>query len=214
MRTIPTLRSLALGAAGVVALAVPAGAAATTYTSVALIEPANPGLAVSGTLSDYVVASSARVVVPASWRRESAPKGQLRFLTVNNPSCRYDVTYRATSVLAPVQDAGDHVAAGLPSPGPRYLLDSGERGNRAFRVIRKQATGARVQLDALWAGVLTKRSDIAPSGQAAWTEIRVAAVSRTGSECHSGTWRQVLGPAIGDSLAVTRTSLRFTKKPT
>ena len=68
-----------------------------------------------------------------------------------------------------------------------------------------------MRLDALWAGVLTERTDIAPAGQVAWTEIRVTAVSRAGDECHSGTWRQALGPTIGDSLAVARTSLRFTK---
>jgi hypothetical protein len=84
-------------------------------------------------------------------------------------------------------------------------------GSRAFRVVRQPGIGGRVRLDALWAAVLTRRADIAPAGQAAWTEIRVSAVSRAGDECHSGTWRQALGPAIGDSLAVARTGLRFTK---
>lgn len=77
--------------------------------------------------------------------------------------------------------------------------------------MRRPGVGGRVRLDALWAGVLTKRLDIAPAGQVAWTAIRVAAVSRAGDECHSGTWRQALGPTIGDSLAVARTSLHFTK---
>jgi hypothetical protein len=77
--------------------------------------------------------------------------------------------------------------------------------------VRQPGIGGRVRLEALWAGVLTKRSDIAPAGQAAWTEIRVIAMSGAGDECHSGTWRQALGPTIGDSLAVARTSLHFTK---
>lgn len=174
-------------------------------------EPAKPGLAVTGALTGFRVTSVGRVVVPTSWRRLAAPAGRLRFLTVNNPSCRYTVTYTVRSVLAPSQDASSYVTAGLPSPSARHLLDSGVHGNRAFRVVRRPGIGGRVRLDALWAGVLTKRSDIAPAGQAAWTEIRVTAVSGAGDECHSGTWRQALGPTIGDSLAVARTRLHFTK---
>jgi hypothetical protein len=78
--------------------------------------------------------------------------------------------------------------------------------------VRRPGIGGRVRVDGLWAGVLTRRADIAPSGQSAWTEIHVAAVSRPGSECHAGTWREALGPTIGDSLAVARTRLRFTRK--
>ena len=107
--------------------------------------------------------------------------------------------------------AAAYVAAKLLAAGPQYLLDRGVRGSRAFRVVRQPGLGGRVRLDGLWAAVLTRRSDIAPSGQGAWIEIRVAAMSRAGDECHSGTWRQALGPAIGDSLAVARTSLHFTK---
>jgi hypothetical protein len=121
------------------------------------------------------------------------------------------VTYTVKSVLAPSQEASSYVTTGLPSPSARHLLDSGVHGSRAFRVVRQAGTGGRVHLDALWAGLLTKRTDIAPAGQVAWTEIRVTAVSRAGDECHSGTWRQALGPSIGDSLAVARTSLHFTK---
>jgi hypothetical protein len=114
-------------------------------------------------------------------------------------------------VLAPAQEAPAYVAAGLPSPSARHLLDSGVHGGRAFRLVRQAGIGGRVRLDALWATVLTRRTDIAPPGQVAWTQIHVTAVSRAGDECHSGTWRQALGPAIGDSLAVARTRLHFTK---
>lgn len=140
-----------------------------------------------------------------------APAGRLRFQSVNNPSCRYDVTYRVRSVVAPSQDAAAYVAAKLPVPSAPYLLDSGVRGRRAFRVVRQRGTSARVRLDALWAAVVTTRSDIAPAGQVVWTEVRVTAMSRAGDECHAGTWRDALGPAIGDSLAVARTALHFAK---
>lgn len=188
-----------------------AGAKRGTFETRTFTEPAKPGLAVTGALSGYRATSSARVIVPTTWRALTAPGGRLRFLTVNNTSCRYNVTYSVKSVLAPSQDASAYVAAGLPSPSARHLLDSGVHGNRAFRVVRQQGIGGRVRLDALWAAVLTRRADIAPPGQVAWTEIRVTAISRAGDECHSGTWRQALGPAIGDSLAVARTRLHFTK---
>jgi hypothetical protein len=205
------VRTLLLASAVGLAFAASAGAQRGVFQPRTLTEPAKPGLAVTGALSGYRVTSAARVAVPSSWRSLAASAGTLRFQTRSNPSCRYTVTYTVTSVLAPGQDASSYVTAGLPSPSSRHLIDSGVRGNRAFRVVRQPGIGGRVRLDALWAGVLTKRSDIAPAGQVAWTAIRVTAISRAGDECHSGTWRQALGPAIGDSLAVARTSLRFTK---
>lgn len=196
----------------VLAAAAPAVAQRTGILRTARVaEPANPGLAVSGALQGYRVTSTARVAVPGTWDTRKAPAGSLRFATRQNPSCRYDVTYTVKTVLAPAQDPATYVEGRLPAPGARHVLDSGTRPNRAFRVVRRPGIGGRVRLDALWAGVLTKRPDIAPAGQAAWTEIRVAALSRPGDECHAGTWREALGPSIGDSLAVARTSLRFTK---
>ncbi len=200
-----------LAAAVGLTAAASAGAQRGVFQTRSLAEPARPGLAVTGVLSGYRVTSVGRVVVPTSWRSLAAPAGTLRFLTMSNPSCRYTVTYTVKSVVAPSQDATAYVTAGLPSPSSRHLIDSGARGNRAFRVVRRPGIGGRVRLDALWAGVLTKRMDIAPAGQVAWTLIRVTAVSRAGDECHAGTWRETLGPAIGDSLAVARTSLHFTK---
>jgi hypothetical protein len=196
----------------VLAAAAPATAQRGAYTTRTVTEPAASGLAVTGPLSDFVATSRARVIVPTAWQRRSAPAGQLRFLTTQNSSCHYTVTYTAKSVLASSQDAAAYVAARLVPPTSRHLLDLGARGNSAFRVARQTSTGGRVRLDALWAGVLTRRADIAPAGQIAWTEIRVSAVSRSGDECHSGTWRQALGPTIGDSLAVARTGLHFANK--
>jgi hypothetical protein len=202
------LLTVALG----LVVAAPAGAAQrSTFVTRMLTEPANPGLAVTGPLSEFRATSRARVVVPSAWRSLRAPAGRLRFQSVNNPSCRYGLTYSVTSVLAPSQDAAAYVAAKLPLPGAPYLIDSGVRGSRAFRVVRQRGMGGRVRLDALWATVVTRRPDIAPAGQAVWTEVRVTAISRAGDECHAGTWREALGPAIGDSLAVARTTLHFAK---
>lgn len=206
------LGGAAAALAAAVACASAAGAATTTYTARSFTEPAKPGLAVSGPLDDFVATSTARVVVPTTWQRRSAPAGRLRFTRTQNPSCRYDLTYTVRSLLAAGGSAADRVAARLPAASARHLLDSGTRGNRAFRVVRQSTTDGRVRVDALWAGVLTRRDDVAPAGQVAWTEIRVSALSRAGSECHAGTWRESLGPAIGDSLAVATTKLRFTRR--
>ena len=183
----------------------------TTLQSRTLAEPAKPGLAVSGPLHGYRLTSNGRVMVPSTWGSRSALAGRLRFSTRQNSSCRYDVAYAIRSVLAPIQDPAAYVAAALPAIGPRYVLDSGARPSRAFRVVRRPSVRGQVRLEALWSGVLTKRADVAPPGQAAWTVIHVTALSRRGDECHAGTWREALGPAIGDSLAVARTSMHFTK---
>ena len=194
------------------ALAVPAGAASSRFEARTFTEPAKPGLAVSGALRGFAATATARVVVPTAWRHRSASAGRLRFATTRNPGCHYNLTYGVTSVLAPTGDAGDFVAAKLPADGPRYILDSGRRGSGAFRVIRHKSAGGQVRLEALWAGVLTRRADIASAGEWAWAQIRVTARSRKGDECHSGTWREALGPAIGDSLAVARVKLHFARR--
>ena len=207
------LAVLATPAAAVaLALAAPAAAQRGGYVTAALSEPAKPGLAVTGPLSDAVVTSNARVVVPSTWQRRAAPAGRLLFRTSQNPSCRYDVRYGVKSLIGPSQAAADRVAQRLTAASSRHLLDSGVRGSRAFRVVRQSVIGDRVRVEALWAGILTRRDDIAGGGQVAWTEIRVTAVSLAGDECHAGTWRESLGPAVGDSLAVARTRLHFTRK--
>ena len=188
------------------------GAAQTLFRVQTFVEPATPGLTVSGPLNGFAATAAAHVVVPVKWRARHAAAGRLRFAVAQNPSCHYDVSYVVTSALGPDGPAVDVVTAELPGPGARYLLDSGERGNRAFRVVRQKSVGGRIRLDALWAGVLTKRADIAPAGQGAWVRSRVTARSRAGDECHAGPWRAAVGPAIGDSLAVARARLHFTHK--
>jgi hypothetical protein len=209
----PALRwCAAAGVAATLACVSAAGAATTSrYTARTLNQPASSGLKVSGPLSAFRATSSARVVVPAGWTPTGGAAGQARFRVRQNGSCSYDLTYTATTALGATGDAAARVAAALPAPGAHYLLDSGARGNRAFRVIRRKTADGRIRLQALWAGVLTKRADIAPAGQAAWTQVRVTATSRKGDECHAGTYRDALGPNIGDSLAVARTKLRFVR---
>jgi hypothetical protein len=199
---------IGLGSALSLAIASPAHGDRGRYVALSFTEQATPGLAVSPPLEKFRVVSRARVVVPAEWRHLRARSGQLRFLTPG-ARCRYRVTLTVRSLLEQPRDAADYVADALPSPAQGPLLDQGQRGSSAFRVIHARGSASEVRLDAIWAGVLTKRTDIAPPGQIAWSEIRVAAASRPGDECHSGTYRDRLGPQLGDALATARTRLHF-----
>jgi hypothetical protein len=208
--TFRRLLIAALVAALVLGIASGAQADRGRYVARSFTEPAKPGLSVTGPLADLRAVSGARVVVPSEWRRLGAKSGRLRFLTQGS-SCRYLVTFSVRSRLAAPQDPPDYVAAALPSPASRRLLDSGQRRSSAFRVVHEPGSATGVSLAGLRASVLTKRADIAPAGQVAWSELSVSATSRPGDECHSGTYRDVLGPQLGDTLATVRTRLRFVK---
>jgi hypothetical protein len=121
------------------------------------------------------------------------------------------VTFSVRTRIASPGDPAAYVAEALPAPGPAYLLDSGQRAGTAFRTVRQRSSGQIIRIDALWARVLTRRRDIVPAGQVAWSEIRVTAASRPGDECHSGTWRVGMGPQISDALATARASLKFVR---
>ncbi len=181
------------------------------YAASSFTETASSGLAVTGPLAELRAVTRARVIVPREWRRLRAKRGQLRFDTPGG-SCRYRVTFTVNSQLAAHGDVEQRVIGLLPGAGARYLLDSGQRGSSAFRVIREPSTD-RVRVRGLRSAVLTRRSDIVPAGQLAWSEIGVSAVSRPGDECHSGTYRERLGPQIGDALASARTTLDFVRAP-
>jgi hypothetical protein len=205
---------IALGA--VASLGSGAALAATSqhgrYLAVSVTEPATAGVPANKPLEGYVRVSKARVVVPAEWTRLSAKPGQLRFLTPGQ-SCRYRVTLAVSSRRAPDGAGSDYVAAGLPAPGPQYVLAEGPRRSGAFRVIREKGTGSVVRLRALWAAVVGRRVGLAPGQGVVWTELSVSAASRKGDECHAGTWRERMGPQIGDALAGTHAQLAFARKP-
>jgi len=208
------LLAAGLGAALALVIASAAHGDRGRYVVRSFIEPANPGLKVSKPLEEFRAVSRARVVVPTEWRRLNAKSGQLRFLTPQISAggrCRYRVTFSVRSQLAQPRAPVDYVADALPSSATMRLLETGQRGNRAFRVARARGGRFVVRLRAFWAAVLTRRPDIAPVGQVAWSEISVTAASRQGDECHLGTWRAVLGPQLGDALATARTRLDFVR---
>ncbi len=201
-------RSATVALALAVVAAGTANAADGRFLGVSFTQPASAGLPVSGALDE--LRAVARIVVPGDWRRLPARAGRLRFDDLHSTSCRYRVTFTVATRVAPAGDAQRYVEAALPAQSRPYLLDSGVRGDRAFRVVRRRSTSG-VQLDGLWASVLTRRSDTAPSGQVVWSEIRASARSRAGDECHSGTYREALGPQMGDALAIARSTLRFVR---
>ncbi|HYF24190.1 MAG TPA: hypothetical protein VD931_00485 [Baekduia sp.] len=207
------MTKLPLGAGAAAGLALglaPAPAGAADFVVRSVTQPASTALPVTGPLSDLRAASRARVAVPTDWRvLKPLRSGDLRLLTPGG-SCRYIVTFRLTSVVADPGDAAAYAEAKLPTPGRNRLLDSGTHGSAAFRVVRP-ATTARVRIDALRAGVLTRRADVAPAGRAVWSELRATALSRPGDECHSGSYRVRVGPQLGDALAIARTTLTFVK---
>jgi len=185
-------------------------AAAKRYEAHSYTQTKGQGLAVSGPLADLVAVARGRVVVPAEWTVLKERPGQLRFKS-GHGACHYTTTFSiATRTASATDDPTAYVTAELPAKSSRYVLDSGVRGGRAFRVVR--AGGLPQTLDGLWTGTLTRRTDIAPAGQAIWTTIKAHSVAGARDECHAGTWRDTLGPQLGDALATARTSLQFVKK--
>ncbi len=190
-----------------------AHAARGDYRALSFNEAADPGLTVSGRLGEtFVAVARARVVVPGEWKRLSAGADRLRFITPGR-GCRYVVTMRVRSAITTARDMEAYATGALPAETSAHVLDRGTRASTsAFRVVREPLE-ARVRLRGLRAAVLTRRDDIAPAGSIVVSELRATATSRKGDECHSGTYRERLGPQLGDALATARTSLKFVRKP-
>jgi hypothetical protein len=142
--------------------------------------------------------TSVNFFAPRSWHVLRAKDKRHLSFHEGRPICRYTVTFTTRQVADTAETPAEHVAAAVPAPGPRYVLDFGERGTTAaWRVVRLQTTaGQQVRLRAMRAD----RRSIG-SGAHKWQETVVTAASRKGGECHSGTYREVLGPQIGNALA-------------
>lgn len=205
------LGAAAIGCAAAFAATAPAAPAATgDYVSRSFNEPASRGLEVRPPLDEFRAVARARVTVPDDWRRLDAPAGRLRFLTPG-AGCKYRVTFTVISRVGDRREPADEVASRLAPPAPAYLIDDGRRLGSAFRTVRQRSTGGIVRLDGLRAAILTRRTDIVTAPQVVWADLGVAAASRTGDECHSGSYRVRVGPQISDALATARTSLRFVR---
>jgi hypothetical protein len=147
----------------------------------------------------------ARLSFPVTWRVTSLRANRIT-LREGSRGCTYTVVGRSRIVVGPETDAAAHATAAAPAQGP-YVLDAGTRGTTAWRVIRIREP-QRVHLESVRAapvGPATKRLLNVPADRNVWLETRISAISDRGDECHSGTYREVAGPAIGDALATART---------
>ena len=144
--------------------------------------------------------TSVNFFVPRSWHVLRARDKRHLSFHEGRPICRYTVTFTTRQAAESAQSPAERVEAAVPAAGPAYLLDSGQRGSTAaWRVVRLKTSGpsgTQVRIRAM-------RADRRSVGNGAhkWQETVVSAASRKGGECHSGTYREVLGPQIGNALA-------------
>jgi hypothetical protein len=143
----------------------------------------------TGTSVNFYVPSRWSALKPKDKRHQSFHEGSSR--------CRYSVTFTTGQVAGTDEAPEAHVTAKVPAAGAPYVLDYGQRGSAtAWRVVRLKTTDQTVKLRAMRAD----RRSIG-NGTHKWQETIVTASSRRGDECHSGTYREVLGPQIGNALA-------------
>jgi hypothetical protein len=148
---------------------------------------------------------SASVRVPTNWKTSSGGSTSLKF-SEGAPKCRYSGSISAHVEQGAKGNANAFVAADLPESNARLILDQGLRGTGAWRVVRVQRSDNRTQVKGEFARPLTVTKSAIPSTQTAWLVLKASATSQRGSECHSGTYREALGPSLGDAFATQRST--------
>jgi hypothetical protein len=148
---------------------------------------------------------TANLTVRATWQKlAGGTKGPLK-LRSGAVGCVYTITFDTALVVGSADSTADpveRVTERVPGSGP-YVLDRGTRGRAAWRVVRIRRSDQRVQVRALRVDpVSTANAGLQP-GQKLWRETTATAISRPGDECHSGTYRNGVGPMIGDALATS-----------
>jgi hypothetical protein len=137
---------------------------------------------------------------PATWKVLHNSGTRLTFRE-GTAACTYRVEAAATIVHVDATTATDAARALVPT-GDGHLLETGERGSAAWRVVKLRGNGTQVRVDAVRAQplrIISKRDS-----QPTWLATRLQAASDAGDECHSGTYRDTLGPHLGDALATLR----------
>lgn len=137
---------------------------------------------------------------PTAWKLQRSSATQLTFRE-GTTICTYTVNATATIEHVDAATATEAARSLVPTADGR-LLETGERGSAAWRVVKLRGDGTQVRLDAVRAQPLrfiSKRD-----GQPTWLATRLTAASDQGDECHSGTYRDTLGPHLGDALATLR----------
>ncbi len=201
----PPLVAAALAAASLIATPTAATAASTTGS---VRVPFKSTVTVAG-LSGVTGNISTTLLVPNSWKRQKSSNGRPVWFA-GHGSCFYRVTTKATLSVGPSSTASARVTQDLPAVGPR-VLENGTRNSFAWRVTRPEQPG-RTHVRAVSALATSTRSVVTlPTGQSLWLEVWLDGLARPGSECHSGTYRQTLGPQFGDVLATVRARQFLTK---
>jgi hypothetical protein len=173
-----------------------APALAKELRSYGLRPPATP---VQG-LTSAAAQPQSTLIFPTNWRKTSLKAGVL-VLREGGRSCEYTVRASTTVAAGDEADAPARAAALTPASGSR-VLESGARNSAAWRVTRP-AVSRQIRIVAVRAELL--RSASQQAGRKLWLQTSVTAVSGVGDECHSGTYRDTVGPSIGDALATART---------
>jgi hypothetical protein len=140
---------------------------------------------------------SATLIFPTDWRVTSLKKGVLT-LREGGRACTYTVRASLSVAAADAADAVGRAAALTPATGSR-VLESGTRNRAAWRVTRP-AADRRISIVAVRVDPLGFQA-----GAKLWLQTTVTATSHVGDECHAGTYRDTVGPGIGDALATART---------
>ncbi len=141
--------------------------------------------------------TSVNFFAPRSWHVLKAKDKRHLSFHEGRPICRYTVIFTTRQAADSAETPAERVTAAVPAAGNPYVIDYGQRGaSSAWRVVRIKTTDQRVRLRAMR---VDHRS--IGDGKHIWQETLVTAASRKGGECHSGTYREVLGPQIGNALA-------------
>jgi hypothetical protein len=144
--------------------------------------------------------AAATLPFPTNWRVASLKKGVL-VMREGGRACTYTVRASVTVAAGDAADAMARATALTPATGSR-VLESGTRNRAAWRVTRP-AADRQIRI------VAVRVDPLAAAGRQAgamlWLQTSVTAASHVGDECHSGTYRDGVGPGIGDALAAART---------
>lgn len=187
-----------------VAVAAPAAFAASDQTNTYATTITNARADIGGLAGDDTAYVRARLSFPDELKTVKRTDGT-RTLRRSSPGCTYTIKVRTRVIVTGDSSAQQRVLAARPAKGP-YLLDAGQRGLTAWRVTRI-ADQDHVDLRATRVSPLVaagRQLDLADD-LTAWQEVLITATSRPGDECHTGTYRDALGPQIGDTLATART---------
>lgn len=199
-RFLPRALLVAL-ALGILAVAATSAVAASTYTLRRVANPVNAPVQGNEQIrTNYAVS----LLMRSSWRTRRISRTALGF-GLGSRGCRYSGTVTTHVEQGFQGDALVRVRGALPARSQNLVLDEGIRGRAAWRVIRVQRGDGRIEVRGQYQRTLTAQAGSVPPGQAAWLVVSARALSRVGSECHSGTYRQTLGPQLGDAFAGSRT---------